>query len=136
MFDDIYFALRNPMLRELRNVQQVKGEPRRRWFFCHDIDLVVWLEESGSICGFQLAYDKHRNEHSVAWHKECGFSHYIVDDGEPMAGVNDTPFLYANGPFKRDRVLNQFLAMSSEIPTEITAFVEARLREFNGPLVL
>ena len=123
------------MLRELRKVQQVSGEPKRRWFFCHELDLVVWEEEGGAICGFQLAYDKQGNEHSLAWHKRRGFSHYVVDDGEPMAGVNETPFLYANGPLKRDRVLDQFLAVSSGIPADIVSFVEARLREFDGPLV-
>jgi len=122
------------MLREIPNVQQVSGEAKRRWFFCNDIDLVVWEEENGAICGFQLAYDKHREEHSFSWHKERGFAHYVVDDGEPMAGVNDTPFLYVDGPFKRDRVLELFLSMSSEVPAEIVTFVEARLREFNGPL--
>jgi hypothetical protein len=119
------------MLRELRNVQQVSGEPKRRWFFCYDIDLVVWEEEDGSIHGFQLAYDKHRNEHSLSWNKERGFSHYVVDDGESIAGVNNTPFLYANGPFKRDRALNLFLTMSSEVPADIVTFVEAKLRGFN-----
>lgn len=46
-----------PMLRELANVRQVAGEPRRRWFFCHEIDLVLFEDEQG-ICAFQLAYDK------------------------------------------------------------------------------
>lgn len=122
------------MLKEFENVRQVSGEAKRRWFFCHDLDLVVWEDEGGSISGFQLAYDKHRNEHSFSWRKDHGFSHYVVDDGEPMAGVNDTPFLYADGPFRRDRVLDLFLAMSSEVPPDIVRFVEARLREFNGPL--
>lgn len=123
------------MLRELQNVRQVPGEPRRRWFFCHDVDLVVWHDESGAISGFQLAYDKSWNEHSIAWHKERGYSHYVVDDGEPMAGVNDTPFLHANGPFMRDRVLDQFLALTSEMPADIVAFVAAKLREFDEPRV-
>jgi len=123
------------MLRELRNVKQVSGEAKRRWFFCHDLDLVVWEDEGGAICGFQLAYDKHWDEHSLSWSREHGYSHYVVDDGEPMASVNDTPFLYADGPFNRDRVLDQFLSMSSEIPAEIVGFVAARLREFDGPIV-
>ncbi|MBL8479390.1 MAG: hypothetical protein JNK59_08775 [Sterolibacteriaceae bacterium] len=123
------------MLRELQNVQQSAGGAKRRWFFCHDLDLVVWEEDSGSISGFQLAYDKHRNEHSVSWRKDRGFTHYVVDDGEPMAGVNDTPFLYANGPFGRDRVLDLFLALAAGVPPDIVDFVAARLREFDGPLV-
>lgn len=123
------------MLRELRNVQQVSGEAKRRWFFCHDLDLVVWQDDSGAISGFQLAYDKHKGEHSISWRRDRGYSHYVVDDGEPMAGVNDTPFLYADGPFRRDRVLDQFLALASDVPADIVGFVAARLREFDGPLV-
>jgi hypothetical protein len=122
------------MLRELPNVRQVAGEPRRRWFFCHEIDLVVFEDEEG-ICGFQLAYDKHRDEHSLAWNRDRGFTHYAVDDGEPFAGVNATPFLYADGPFKRDRVLDRFLALAAGIPPDISAFVAERLREFDGPLL-
>jgi hypothetical protein len=123
------------VLRELANVKQVAGEPKRRWFFCHEIDLVVWEDNGGSVCDFQLAYDKHRNEHSLSWNRERGFAHYAVDDGEPFAGVNDTPFLYADGPFKRDHVLEQFLALAAEIPPNITAFIAGKLREFDGPLL-
>lgn len=123
------------MLRELRNVQKVSGEAKRRWFFCHDLDLVVWEDDNGVVCGFQLTYDEHKDEHSISWHRDSCYSHYVVDDGEPMPGVNDTPFLYADGPFRRDQVLNQFPALSSGVPADIVAFVTDRLREFNGPLV-
>ena len=53
------------VLRELPRVQQVPGEPRRRWFHGHEMDLVVWEGADGAPIGFQLAYDKHRNEHSI-----------------------------------------------------------------------
>ena len=122
------------MLKELRNVRQVAGEAKRRWFYCHELDLVIWEGEDGSISGFQLAYDKHKNEHSISWRRDHGFAHYVVDDGEPMAGVNDTPFLYADGPFRRDRVLDLFLSLSAEVPADVVGFVEARLREFRGPV--
>lgn len=118
------------MLRELPNVAQVAGEPQRRWFFCHELDLVVW-EDAGAICGFQLAYDKQRNEHSFAWHRDKGFTHFVVDDGEPFAGVNRTPFLYADGPFCRNRVLDRFRALAAELPADITAFVAGKLAEFD-----
>jgi hypothetical protein len=118
------------MLMELRKVRQVAGEDRRRWFFCHDLDLVVWEDEGGTITGFQLAYDRHRNEHSLSWQQDRGFAHYAVDDGEPRAGVDATPCLYPDGPFEQDRVLALFLAVSAEVPATIVTFVEARLREF------
>lgn len=42
---------------------------------------------------------------------------------------------YSVGPFRRDRDLDLFLTMSSEVPAEIVNFVEAMLCEFNGPLL-
>jgi len=123
------------VLREIVKVMQVAGEPRRRWFFSDQLDLVVWEDEDGSIYGFQLAYDKYRNEHSVSWHKDRGFTHYVVDDGEPFAGVNSTPILYADGPFERNRVLEVFHALACAVPANIAAFVEGKLREYEGPLL-
>lgn len=117
-------------LRELHDVRQIPGEPRRRWFFCHDLDLVVWQQADGAISGFQLAYDKQRREHSLSWDCQRGFTHYRVDDGEPRAGVNATPFLYADGPFQSGRVLALLLASAVEVPAGIVEFVAARLREF------
>jgi hypothetical protein len=81
-------------LRELPRVQQVPGEPRRRWFHGHEMDLVVWEDAEGALLGFQLAYDKHRNEHSIEWRAGRGFAHYQVDDGEAVALSKETPFLY------------------------------------------
>ena len=58
------------LLRELSGVQQIKGEPMRRWFYDHEIDLVIWQDDAGEIISFQLAYDKTLNEHSLFWHRE------------------------------------------------------------------
>ncbi len=122
------------MLRELPTVNQVPGEPRRRWFFCHDIDLVTFEDDEG-ICGFQLAYDKYRGEHSIIWSVENGFKHFAVDDGEPFASAPQTPFLYANGAFQRDRVVDLFRSLASALPPTISSFVEAKLLEYDGPLL-
>lgn len=118
-------------LRELPRVQQVPGEPRRRWFHGHEMDLVVWEDAEGALLGFQLAYDRHRNEHSIEWRAGRGFAHYQVDDGEAVALSKETPFLYRNGAFERDRVLMQFLAVAQGLPPEIAAFVAEKLREFD-----
>jgi hypothetical protein len=118
------------MLRELKNVQQVQGEPKRRWFYGHDLDLVVWEDEAGHCVSFQLAYDKQRGEHSIAWTAQHGYSHYVVDDGEPHALANRAPLLYADGVFERDRVLETFLAQARHLPAAITAFVADKLRAF------
>jgi hypothetical protein len=117
-------------LRELPRVQQVPGEPRRRWFHGHEMDLVTWADADGALLGFQLAYDKHRNEHSIEWRAGRGFTHYQVDDGEAVALSKETPFLYRDGAFARDRVLAEFLAAAASLPPAIRDFVAARLGEF------
>lgn len=122
------------MLREMPNTQQVAGEPRRIWYFCHDLDLVVWFDEDDAPCAFQLAYDKYRGEHSIAWDATKGYRHYRVDDGEGAGFSSQTPFLYANGPFQRDPVLEQFIALSAELPVAVVELVTGKLREFAGPL--
>lgn len=120
------------MLQELPAVPQIKGEPHRRWFFCHDLDLVVWEDAAGAVVGFQLAYDKQRRERSIAWQRGKGFAHYAVDDGEAFALTNDTPLLVADGPFEQARVLALFLALAEAVPASIVAFVHRKLGEY-GP---
>jgi hypothetical protein len=120
------------MLREIPDTRQIEGEPRRAWYFSHDLDLVVWYDEADEPCAFQLAYDKYRGEHSIHWRRDAGFRHYVVDDGESSTFSRASPLLYANGPFPRDTVLRRFTALAGELPEAIAAFVAARLGEFDG----
>lgn len=120
------------MLRELPDTPQIAGEPRRRWFFCHELDLVVWFDEAGEPCGFQLAYDKYRGEHSISWKAGTGYRHFLVDDGEGSALNSETPLLYADGPFHPDRVLDRLIALAGDLPDDIVHFVVDKLREFQG----
>lgn len=117
------------MLRELTHVQQKPGEPRRRWFFSHDLDLVVWVDADDRPIGFQLAYDKDRGEHSITWDDERGFRHFVVDEGNPLAGRAQTPLLWANGPFEPARVTHRFRALAGGVPSHLADFVIARLAE-------
>lgn len=117
------------MLLEIRNVEQVPGEPRRRWFFSHEQDLLIWFEDDGKPVAFQLSYGKYRNEHAIRWKAERGFDHYSVDDGESGALTNDAPILVADGVFPASRVLKRFNELSAEMPRDIAEFIAARLRE-------
>ena len=116
------------MLHELGGVQQIKGEPLRRWFYDHDIDLVIWQDPARAIIGFQLAYDKTRNEHSLSWHRDRGTKHYVVDDGENGGLSKRAPFLNLNRAADNDYVLAQFLARSGDLPSDISDFVASTLR--------
>jgi hypothetical protein len=122
------------VLRELPSTKQVVGEKNRRWYFSHELDLVVWFEDSGKPCGFQLAYDKYRGEHSISWHEDKGYRHYVVDEGNPLAGYPETPFLYANGPFNNARIQKLFESLSLELPPLVARFVNEKLLAFPGPL--
>jgi len=111
------------MLREIRDVRQIPGEPRRRWFFSHEQDLVVWFNEDGRPSAFQLAYGKYRDEHTIRWKEGQGFAHDRVDDGEGAALGNATPLLIPDGAFQARDVLEEFLERARDVPKEIVEFV-------------
>ena len=87
------------MLRELADVRQIPGEPRRRWFADDYFDLIVWFNKKGESIGFQLCYDLPGEERALTWHKNTGFSHRRVDDGERQRPYKATPILVADGSF-------------------------------------
>jgi hypothetical protein len=70
------------MLKEVRDVRQVPGDARRRVFFAEGLDLTVWFDRDGAVMGFELCYDKGKNERAVRWKSGQGFVHQKVDDGE------------------------------------------------------
>lgn len=117
------------MLLEVRNIQQVPGEPRRRWFFSHEQDLLVWFSDDGTPVAFQLSYGKYRDEHVVRWKAGRSFTHHRVDDGESGALASDALLLMPGGVFEPARVLKRFQELSAEMPRAIADFVAARLRE-------
>lgn len=117
------------MLREIPNVQQVPGEPTRRWFFSHKQDLIVWFDTDGVPLAFQLAYGKYRNERALRWKSGRGFLHHAVDDGEGEGVRKQAPLLVADGYFDAVEVLERFLELSAEVPAHIVEFVSARLQE-------
>jgi hypothetical protein len=116
------------MLRELQPLTPEPGTRRRRWFFCQEMDLVVWFESGDEPVAFQLAYDKLGVERSIEWDRGCGFRHHLVDHSK--AGPRRwaaSPLLLPDGPFDRDRVLRDFLALAAEIPPPLVAFVQSTL---------
>lgn len=116
------------MLREIRNVVQVEGELRRRWFFSHEQDLIVWFAADGTPTAFQLAYGKYHDEHALRWKAGLGYAHYAVDDGEAQPSGKEAPVLEADGAFPASRVLARFPGLSAEVPEDIVRFVAERIR--------
>ena len=111
------------MLREIKNVRQIQGEPPRRWFNNHDMDLITWHEKN-KLISFQLCYDKENDEKALDWNASAGLEHRKVDDGESRKGhYKATPILIDNGRYDIEKIRNDFLQYSEQIEPEIREFV-------------
>ena len=117
------------MLRELP-ASQVPDEPRRRWFTDEYFDLIVWFTADGTICSFQLCYDRRHNERSLTWTKDGGFSHHRIDDGEVNPAKTQAPILVADGAFPRDEVVQLLVNEAEEIDASIAEFVVGKIGEY------
>jgi len=119
------------MLTEIKDAQQIDGEPPRRWF-CDDIfDLIVWFSSSSKIQGFQLCYHEDVEEKALTWTEERGFSHNTIDDGEARPARHKmTPILVPDGVFHRDHILRVFIERVGKMEPQIVDFVVKKLSEY------
>lgn len=119
------------MLRETRSVRQIPGESPRRWFSDDFFDLIVWYSPRSDIEGFQLCYQKGRDEKALTWFKDAGFSHNRIDNGEGRPGHHKmTPILTPDGLFDKDSILGLFKKESTEIDFTIASFVCEKMMEY------
>ena len=115
------------MLREIKKVRQINGEPNRRWFNGEDMDLIVWHDED-EFLGFQICYEKTGQEKALSWKKDSGLVHQKVDDGESRTGYyKATPILIQNGQYNLDKIRKDFEYYSESISEEVKVFVLAKL---------
>lgn len=119
------------MLTEMKNVEQIPGEPRRRWFSDRYFDLIVWVDDRDRILGFQLCYDKLRNERFLTWWPDRGYRHGRIDDGEDRPGKQKaTPILVADGEFERDRIADLFKTESAGLEEDISSLVYDKIKSW------
>lgn len=116
------------MLREIKHVRHIENEERRRWFSDDFFDLVVWIDAKDEIVGFQLCYDKARNQRAVTWHSESGFTHDRIDDGETKPGkFKATPILVADGIFEHRRIAHLFNVARGKIENTLSSFIYEKI---------
>lgn len=119
------------MLYEIKNVEQREAYLRRRWFFDHQVDLLVWLDPKEEIHGFQLCYDKDDNPHALTWFEDKGYGHNKVDESDDSLGRRrGSPILVADGVFESDRVAKIFKELSNDIEERISKFVYDKIIEY------
>ena len=118
------------MLEESEYVRQVKGEPKRRWFSDDYFDLIVWVDESNIILGFQLCYDKAGDPRVLNWHDQ-GYSHLGIDDGEGRIGKpKSTPILVSGGTFNKVEVIETFKKACAKIDTQVSTFILEKIKKY------
>ncbi len=119
------------LLTEVKNVQQIDGDPRRRWFGSADADLVVWYKSTGSPIGFEFCYDKNTSEHAFIWKLGSGYNHMAVDDGEQNSVLNykETPILVADGHVDANRIHKLFRGSCNNLPSDVIRFVVKKIAE-------
>jgi hypothetical protein len=114
------------MLYEIKKVKQHDGEPLRRWFFDHEIDLLIWIDESDEIVGFQLCYDKINDPHALTWHLKSGYQHNRIDDGDAF----EIPILITDRQVDTKTIASAFKEKSRDIEEHITAFVYEKILDY------
>ncbi len=115
-------------LREIRNIRQREGEPKRRWFTSEKLDLILWQDEQDQLVGFQCCYDKPYRERALEWFINEGINHYDVDDGEQdSAGYKESPILISDGVPPITHIIEQFLEVSTELDPELKQSVLKQL---------
>ncbi|MDP3049064.1 MAG: hypothetical protein Q8N12_06510 [Thermodesulfovibrionales bacterium] len=84
-----------------------------------------------AITGFQLCYDKGREEKALTWRRDSGYSHNKVDDGEGRTYRQKmTPILVADGIFEYKEIAARFKKESREIDKTVAVFVYEKLVRF------
>jgi hypothetical protein len=119
------------MLREFANVRQIEGESKRRWFSNDYFDLIVWMNDQEEIEGFELCYDILKTHRALIWHRDTGYSHHRVDDGENRPGkLKASPILISDGYFDHAEIAERFKNASRNIEEKIFTFVYEKLLEY------
>jgi hypothetical protein len=122
-----------PALHEIRDVRQIPGEHRRRWFASSDMDLIVWVDGGGAPLGFQLCYDKGRFEKALTSAPGGELTHAMVDDGEgARSGLKETPVLVSSAYFDGARLQKLVADASAEVPREFVDLVGEKIRQYGA----
>lgn len=113
-------------LREVTCGLQQDGKLTKRWFNCQSADLFAWHDDS-VLVRFEFCYNKHRDEHSLRWQNDTGFSHARVDDGETIATSKSSPILLEEEHIDSDFIFTQFKNLSEKVDNDIRLAVMRKL---------
>lgn len=118
------------MLRELKHVSQIPGEPYRRWFSSQKLELIIW-QDNETIVGFHLCYGTPCQEYALIWQFPNDYSHNWVDPGPMHPGLpKPAPTLIPKKRSSITQVICDFELESSALEPDISAFIHEKLLSF------
>lgn len=118
------------MLKEITEVRQNPGEDYRKIFQDEEFDLFIWYKDQETITGFQLCYDKKKEEKALSWHEERGFSHDRVQSGEEVYQVKRASSLKSIGGGHLPGVLSRLKKAAGVLKMSEADFIFKKIREY------
>ena len=133
------------MFREITISKPAESGPKRRWYQSDYFDLYVFYirhsvradkHADREFVGLQLCYDIRRNQRTLEWKKEGGFSHHAVKKGGDTLSDHgaSAALLQKGGTFDAAKVIDRFMADSGSLPGQIKTFVLKQLTMMGGPI--
>ena len=117
------------MLKEIKSVRQIPGEPLRHWYKDNESDLIVWVDQY-RVVGFQLIVPAADNRHVVTWHEGKGPTVAELDEGEDRPGrPKMTPVLIDVRAVDAMEMSRHFKAISQELPAGLAELIEHKIAE-------
>ena len=129
------------MFREITVSKQAADGPKRRWYQSAYFDLFIFYYRHGEradakadreFVGLQLCYDIRRNQRSLEWKKDSGFSHHRVNKGGDTMSDHgaSASLLEQGGEFDANAVLGRFMRDSGGLPPIVRKFVLDKFTEY------
>ena len=129
------------MFREITVAKQAENGPKRRWYQSDYFDLFLFYYRHGEradaradreFVAIQLCYDIRRNQRSLEWKKESGFSHHRVSKGgDTMSDHGSSAsLLEQGGDFDAQAVIGRFMRESEGLPPLVRKLVMEKLAEY------
>jgi hypothetical protein len=129
------------VFREITVAKQAETGPKRRWYQSDYFDLFVFYFRHGEradaradreFVGLQLCYDIRRNQRTLEWKKEAGFSHHRVNKGADTLSDHgaSASLLEKGGEFDANAVLGRFMRESEGLPPIVRKLVMEKLAEY------